>query len=61
MILKEIEIQKLHVMEFCDSSDDKLLLELWNPIKIPAAVYVNDDDYESCLNYFYILFIIKYI
>jgi hypothetical protein len=28
-------------MEFCDSSDDEVL-ELWNPIKIPAAVYVND-------------------
>jgi hypothetical protein len=31
-------------MEFCDSSDEEILLELWNPIKIPAAVCVNDDD-----------------
>jgi hypothetical protein len=60
-MLKEIEIQKLHVMEFCDSSNDEILLELWNPIKIPAAVYVTDEDDDSCLNYFYILFIIKYI
>lgn len=33
-------------MELCDSSssDEDILLELWNPIKISAAVYVNDDD-----------------
>jgi hypothetical protein len=39
-------------MEFCDSSDDEILLELWTPIKIPAAVYVKDDDNNGCLNYF---------
>jgi hypothetical protein len=48
-------------MEFCDSSDDEILLKLWNSIKILAAVNVNDDDDDGCLNYFYILFIIKYI
>jgi hypothetical protein len=48
-------------MEFCDSSDDEILLELWNLIKISATVYVNDDDDDDCLNYLYILFIIKYI
>jgi hypothetical protein len=46
-------------MEFCDSSDDEILLDLWNPIIILAAVYVNDDDDDGCLNYFYTLFIIK--
>jgi hypothetical protein len=48
-------------MEFYDSSDDEILLELWNPIKIQAAVYVNDYDDDGCLHYFYIIFIIKYI
>jgi hypothetical protein len=49
------------MIEFCDSSNDEILLNLWNPIKIPAAVYVNDDDDDGCLNYFYILLTIKYI
>jgi len=36
----------MQAMELCDSSspDEEILLELWNPIKISAAVYVNDDD-----------------
>lgn len=32
------------MIELCDSSDDEMLLELWNPIKIPVGVYIKDDD-----------------